>query len=92
MGLSRMEQYLAIMKVLDGGESKTQKQIVRKAGLQIVKKEFFNFLIKLDLIQEVFLDTKVTYAITDKGKRICKYFGLDDDSEIFGGIGLFRLD
>lgn len=92
MALSRMEQYLAIIKVLDCGESKTQKQIVRKSGLHLVSKEILNFLIKLDLIEEVILDSKIMYSITDKGKRLCKYFELDDDSEIFGGMGLFRLD
>ena len=87
-----MEQYIAILKVLDGGESKTRKQILRKAGLREVPKEFFNFLVKLDLIQEVPSDSKTFYAITEKGQRICKYFDIDEDSEIFGGLGLFRMD
>ncbi len=92
MGLTRMEQYLAIIKVLDGGESKTRKQIVRKAGLHTIPKDFFNFLVKLDLIREVFLDAKTFYIITEKGQRLCKYFGSDDEGEIFGGMGIFRMD
>jgi predicted transcriptional regulator len=87
-----MEQYIAILKVLDGGESKTKKQIVRKAGLHVIPKEFFNFLVKLDLIQEVPSDSKTFYIITEKGQRICKYFGSDEDREIFGGLGIFRMD
>jgi len=53
LGLSRMEMYLAIIKVLDKGDSMAQQQIMRKAGINFtVSKEFFNFLVKLGIISE----------------------------------------
>ena len=92
LGLSRMEMYLAIIKVLDKGDSMVQQQIMRKAGINSgVSKEFFNFLIKLGIIKEQNLGSKIVYSITVKGQRLCTYFGLDDDS-IFSGTGIFRID
>lgn len=88
---SRMEKYLAIIKVLDDWDSITQDQIMRKADLKATtKKEFLNFLIKLDLIEEKTFGNKRTYSITDKGQRVIKYFRLNDDKAIFGG--LTRID
>ena len=53
LGLSRMEMYLAIIKVLDKGDSMAEQQIMRKAGINFtVSKEFFNFLVKLGIISE----------------------------------------
>jgi predicted transcriptional regulator len=92
LGLSRMEMYLAIIKVLDKGDSMAQQQIMRKAGINfMVSKEFFNFLIKLGIISEHNLGPKKMYSITVKGQRLCTYFGLDDDP-IFSGTGIFRID
>jgi predicted transcriptional regulator len=90
LGLSRMEMYLAVIKVLDRGDSMAQQQIMRKAGINLTK-EFFNFLIRLDIIEEKTLGSKVVYYITVKGQRLCAYFGLEDDS-IFSGTGIFRID
>jgi predicted transcriptional regulator len=91
--LSRMEMYLAIIKVLDNGDAITQQQIMRKAQINsIAPDEFLNFLIKLDLIREKNFGNKKLYFITDKGQRLCMYFGLDDENEIFGGTGIFRID
>ncbi len=93
MGLSRMEQYLAVIKVLENEEPITRKQIMRKAGFNVVSsEEFFNFLVNLDLIREKTLGPKVVYFITNKGQRLCAYFGLNDEDEIFGGTGIFRID
>ncbi len=91
--LSRMEMYLAIIKVLDNGDAITQQQIMRKAQINaIAPNEFLNFLIRLDLIREKNFENKTLYFITDKGQRICIYFGLDDENGIFGGTGVFRID
>lgn len=88
-----MEIYLAVIKVLDHGDSITQQQIMRKAGLSLVPpQEFFNFLVRLGIIREKTLGPKVVYSITDKGQRLVTYFGLDDDSSIFRGSGIFRID
>jgi predicted transcriptional regulator len=91
LGLSRMDLYLAIIKVLDNGDLMAQQQIMRKAGINLVpSKEFFNFLVRLDLIKETTVGSKVVYSITDKGERLCAYFGLDDNS--ISGTGVFRID
>ncbi len=93
LSLSRMEKSLAIIKVLDDMDSITQKQVIHKAGLEIAAaNELFNFLVKLDIIIERSLGTKKVYSITEKGQRICGYFGLDDDDAIFDGSGIFRID
>jgi predicted transcriptional regulator len=90
--LSRMELYRVIIKVLDNGDLMAQQQIMRKAGINLVpSKEFFNFLVRLDIIKETTIGSKVVYSITDKGERLCVYFGLDDNS-IFSGTGVFRID
>ena len=92
LGLSRMEMYLAVIKVLDKGDSMAQQQIMRKAGINLsVSKEFFNFLVRLGIIREQNLGPRKVYSITVKGQRLCAYFGLDDDS-IFSGTGIFRID
>jgi predicted transcriptional regulator len=92
LGLSRMEMYLAVIKVLDKGDSMSQQQIMRKAGINLTpSKEFFNLLIRLNIIGEKTLGTKIVYYITVKGQMLCAYFGLEDNS-IFSGTGIFRID
>ena len=74
LGLSRMEKYIAIIKVLNNWDSITQKQIMRKAELNLVSpKEYLNFLVKLDLIREETLGNKTSYSITYKGQRITDF-------------------
>jgi predicted transcriptional regulator len=87
-----MEMYLAVIKVLDRGDPMAQQQIMRKAGLSLtLSKEFFNFLVGLDIISEKTIGPKVEYFITKKGQRLCDYFGLNDDNSIFSGTGIFRI-
>jgi predicted transcriptional regulator len=91
--LSRMEIYLAVIRVLDNGDAITQQQVMRKAGLNIPStNEFFNFLVKLDIIREKNLGYEIAYFITNKGQRLNEYFGLDEDKSRFGGTGIFRID
>jgi predicted transcriptional regulator len=93
LGLSRMEKYIAIIKVLNNWDSITQKQILRKADLNLVSpKEYLNFLVKLDLIREETLGNKTSYSITYKGQRLCTYFRLKDNNSIFGGTRIMRID
>jgi predicted transcriptional regulator len=93
LALSRMEMYLAIIRILDHADSITQQQVTRKAGLGLVlSKEFFDFLVRLDIIMEKTVGSKTVYSLTDKGQRLCNYFGLDDDNPIFRGTGIFRID
>jgi len=91
LGQSRMEMYLAIIKVLNLGDSMAQQQIVRKARLSLPpSKEFFNFLVKLDIIREETIGPKVEYFITKKGQRLSDYFDLNDDNSIFSRNRAFR--
>jgi predicted transcriptional regulator len=93
LGLSRMETYLAVIKVLDNWDLMTQKQIMRKAALDLVSpKECLNFLVKLDLIIEKTLGNRTVYSITDKGQKLCNYFRLKDDTSVFGGTAITRID
>jgi predicted transcriptional regulator len=88
-----MEMYLAVIKVLDSADAMAQQQIMRKAGIPIVPtKDFFNFLVKLDIIDKKTYGAKELYSLTEKGQRLCAYFGLDDDNSIFSGTGIFRID
>jgi predicted transcriptional regulator len=87
-----MEMYLAVIKVLYRGDSMAPQQIMRKAGLNLtLSKEFFNFLVRLEIIGEKNVGPKVEYFITKKGQRLCNYFGLNDDNSIFSGTGIFRI-
>ena len=93
MALSRMEKYLAIIRILDQADSITQQQVARKAGLGLVLSiEFFSFLVRLDIIKEKTMGSKTVYSLTDKGQRLCDYFGLQDENPIFRGTGIFRID
>ena len=87
-----MEMYLAVIKVLDNADAMAQQQIIRKAGIPAVPtKEFFNFLVGLDIISEKTIGPKIEYFITKKGQRLSDYFGLNDDNSIFSGTGIFRI-
>jgi hypothetical protein len=55
-----------------------------------LSKEFFNFLIGLDIISEKVIALKVEYFITKKGQMLCDYFGLSDENSIFSGTRIFR--
>jgi predicted transcriptional regulator len=91
LGKSRIEMYLAVIKVLNRGDLMAQQQIMRKAGFSLPpSKDFFNFLIKLDLINEKTIGPKVEYSITKKGQMLCDYFGLNDENSIFNGSRIFR--
>jgi predicted transcriptional regulator len=82
--LSRMEMYLATIRVLDHGDSITRQQIKRKTGLNFdISKEFFRFLVHFDIIKEKTVGSKTVYNLTDKGQRLYTYFGLDDDTPYF---------
>jgi len=88
-----MEMYLAVIRVLEHSDALAQPQIIRKAGIPNVPvKDFFVFLVKLGLIHKRSLGNNEVYSLTDKGQRLCDYFGLDDDTSIFNGSGIFRID
>jgi len=71
LGQSRMERYLSVIKVLDRGDLMAQQQIMRKAGLSVpLSKEFFNFLVGLDIISEKTTGPKVEYFITKKRTKV----------------------
>lgn len=93
MALSRMEKYLAVIKVLENGDLFTQKQIVQEADFRLDSpEEILDFLVNAELIVEKNVGNKKVYAITEKGERLYNYFRLNDDSEIFGGSNITRID
>ena len=93
MGLSRMELYLAIIKVLNNESPLTQKQIIHKTKLNLSSlKECLDFLVELELVLEEKIGNKTVYSATDKAQKLGKYFGLDDDFSIFGGTHITRID
>ena len=66
-----MERYLAIIRVLDHGDSTTQQQIMRKTDFNSdLSKEVLNFLAHLDIIREKTVGSKTVYTLTDKGQRL----------------------
>ena len=97
VALSRMEKYLAVIKVLDNWDSITQKQIMSKAALNLDSpKEFLNFLVNLDLIIEKTLERK-KYILSHRRDK--SYVNIsdqiihdDDDESIFGGTKITRID
>lgn len=93
MEISRLETYIAVMKVLYKGDPITKKQIIRKSNLNLkVAKKSLNFLIKSDLIIEKTLGNKTVYSITDKGQKVVNYFRVKDEDSIFGGSNITRID
>ena len=81
MGLSRMEKYLTVIKILENWDSITLQQITSEAGLNLaLSKENLNFLVKLDLIVEKTIGNKTVYSVTERGQRLSKYFQLEDDA------------
>lgn len=88
-----MEKYLAIIRVLDNGDLITQKQIMHEIDLELESpKECLDFLVHMDLIVEKNLGNKKVYAITEKGERVNNYFRLNDNSPIFGGTKITKID
>ncbi len=93
MAHSRMEKYLAVIRVLDNEDSITQKQILYKVEVKLSSlKETLKFLVELELIVEKNLGNKKVYSITDKGQKLCEYFRSKDDNSIFGGTNINRID
>jgi predicted transcriptional regulator len=90
-----MEKYLTVIKVLENWDSITLNQITSKAGPSLaLSKENLNFLVKLDLIIEKTLGNKTVYSITERGRRLSKYFRLEDDVAdfIFCELKIARID
>ena len=88
-----MEKYLAVIKVLENGDLFTQKQIAQEADFELdAPEEILDFLVNAELIVEKNIENKKVYAITEKGERLYNYFRLNDDSEIFGGSNVTRID
>jgi predicted transcriptional regulator len=82
-----------IIKVLERGDLISQKEILQEADLKLDSpKEILDFLINSQLITERKVGNKKVYALTDKGQRLFNYFRSNDNSEIFGGTNINRID
>jgi len=80
MRRSKMEMYIDILKVLAQNGPLKLTHVMYKANVNCsVLKEYLDFLIHQQLIEEQLLHrkrnkTKITYAITEKGKTVLRYF------------------
>jgi len=80
MRRSKMEMYIDILKVMARNGPLKLTHIMYKANLNCsVLKQNLDFLIQQNLIQEQITvkrrnKTKISYAITEKGRTVIKYF------------------
>ena len=80
MRRSKMEMYIDILKVLARNGPLKLTHVMYKANVNCsVLKANLEFLIKQNLIEEQIRvkkrnKTKISYAITDKGRTVLKYF------------------
>jgi predicted transcriptional regulator len=80
MRRSKMEMYIDILKVLAQNGPLKLTHVMYKANVNCsVLKENLEFLIKQNLIEEQITikkrnKTKIRYAITDKGRKVIRYF------------------
>ncbi|PVX27177.1 MAG: hypothetical protein CW716_03670 [Candidatus Bathyarchaeum sp.] len=80
MRRSKMEMYIDILKVLAQNGPLKLTHVMYKANVNCsVLKENLDFLIKQNLIEEQITvkkrnKTKTSYAITDKGRTVIRYF------------------
>ena len=80
MRRSKMEMYIDILKVMARNGPLKLTHIMYKANVNCsVLKQNLDFLIQQNLIEEQITikrrnKTKISYAITEKGKTVIKYF------------------
>lgn len=80
MRRSKMEMYIDILKVLAQKGPLKLTHVMYKANVNCsVLKDNLEFLIEQNLIEEQLTQkrrnkTKITYAITEKGRTVIKYF------------------
>ena len=76
MRRSKMEMHLDILKILAQKGPLKLTHIMYKANVNCcVLKEYLDFLMKNELVQEKILrKQKVVYEITEKGLSVLKYF------------------
>lgn len=80
MRRSKMEMYIDILKVLAQKGPLKLTHVMYKANVNCsVLKDNLEFLIEQNLIEEQLMQkrrnkTKITYAITEKGRTVIKYF------------------
>ena len=79
MRRSKLEMYIDILRVLSRHGPLKSTHVMYKANINSsVLKDSLDFLIKQNLISEQFVNkrknTRVVFAITDRGRTILKYF------------------
>ena len=80
MRRSKMEMYIDILKVMAQSGPMKLTHVMYKANLNCsVLKQNLEFLIQQNLIEEQITvkkrnKTKISYAITEKGRTVIKYF------------------
>jgi predicted transcriptional regulator len=80
MRRSKMEMYIDILKVMAQNGPMKLTHVMYKANVNCsVLKQNLDFLIQQNLIEEQIVHkkrnkTKISYAITEKGRTVIKYF------------------
>ena len=80
MRRSKMEMYIDILKVIAQNGAMKLTHVMYKANLNCsVLKQNLEFLIQQNLVEEQITvkrrnKTKISYAITEKGRTVLKYF------------------
>ncbi|MEM1530599.1 MAG: DUF4364 family protein [Candidatus Bathyarchaeia archaeon] len=71
---SKLEVYLEVLRVVSRGESKPTR-IMYKTNLSWVPlQEILEFLVSQGLLEEVELERRKEYFITEKGRQVLAYF------------------
>jgi hypothetical protein len=79
-----MEKYLALIKIFNDWNSMTQKQTMCRADLDLTSpKEWLNFLVQHDLIEEKTLETRLFTPSKTRATTV-QLFRLRDEDSIFG--------
>ena len=76
MRRSKLEMYIDILRVLAQKGPLKLTHIMYKANVNCsVLKQYLNFLIKQELVEEQTVGKKrIVYAITDRGRTVLRYF------------------
>jgi predicted transcriptional regulator len=71
---SKLEIYLAILRTISKGENKPTRIMYRTNLSWILLQQIFESLISQDLIKEIELKERKEYEITEKGRKVIRYF------------------
>jgi predicted transcriptional regulator len=84
LGPSRLERYIAILKVLAKHDTRTIRQLLYNGDLKLFSLEDHLYsLIEFGVVKEKPLGTQKVYSLTRKGARVVAYFTQKETQNIF---------